>query len=90
MYFKPHRPHEDVSLPHGIQAEGNFKLLGIVIEQNLKFNLHVANAYKRISSGIHLLRCFSKYCSKEAYYGVICPCLFYGIQKWVSWTPIDM
>lgn len=71
MYFKHHRIQQDVPLPSGIKTQvgvENFKLLGIVLEQNHIFNLHVDNVCKRI----HLLTCLAKYCSKEvllkAYY----------------------
>lgn len=64
----------------------SLRFLGIIIQSNLKWNVHISNIAGRVAKGIFILRALQNSLSKEillsVYYAYIHSLLSYGIVLW--------
>lgn len=63
------------------------KFLGLILDDKLKFHLHIEHVINRVSSGIFAIRTLSKSSNSidlllSAYYGLIFPHLVYALPLW--------
>lgn len=69
-----------------VQSAAYADFLGLTVDSNLKYNLHIDKVCKKISSGIFILRRLSHFTDKHilssAYFGCIYPHLVYGLPIW--------
>ena len=74
-----------------IEKETSIKYLGLMIDENLKFDTHIENLCKKLSQTIFILRRLSKFCSEDvlltAYYSLFLSRLRYAIPIWGMASP---
>ena len=81
--------HLDIKADNiNIRSVSNQKLLGLHIDENLNWNIHIDNLCKVVSSKISLQRQLAEYVplqvQKQFYQGYIIPLLDYGSITWGS------
>jgi len=69
------------------------KFLGILLDPDLSFKIHISHIDKQISKGLYFLRTsknlFSQFCLLSIYYTLIHSYLTYGITIWSSTNPTN-
>ena len=69
-----------------IRRTKTFKFLGIIVDENLKWNHHIKHVTNKISKGVGIFYKARKHLNKQTlmnlYYTFVYPYLIYGVEIW--------
>lgn len=98
MEFNKSSLNDEIKLYIGnelVKTESSVKFLGLIIQNNLKWDKHVDSLATKLSKNIFAINTISKYCKdtkvlKTAYHALFSSHLDYGIEIWGATTKANL